>query len=115
MRVRPSLVDPGYAHLAPARFSLLDALRKNYPLRLGNQMGYIGSPAAASAEFGELARRLLLEVVWEVIRPVFEVQDESWQQMSFLYKIPFLRTAFPYVAAGAALLATTLLLVRWLR
>ena len=114
LRVRPELVDSSFARLPPMRFPLLDALRKNYPLRLGNQMGYIGSPAAASVEFGEVARRLLLEVVWEVVRPVFEVQDESWQQTSFLYKIPFLRTAFPYVAAGAALLATTLLLVRWL-
>ena len=115
MRVRPSLVDPAYAHLTPARFSLLDALRKNYPLRLGNQMGYIGSPAAASAEFGELARRLLLEVVWDVVRPVFNAEDESWQQTSFLYRVPFLRTAFPYWALVLGLLLAGLLLLRWLR
>ena len=114
MRVRPSLVNPAYAQLAPARFSLLDALRKNYPLRLGNQMGYIGSPAAASAEFGELARRLLLDVVWDVVRPVFNAEDESWQQTSFLYRVPFLRTAFPYWALVLGLLLSGLLLARWL-
>jgi creatinine amidohydrolase len=112
---RPELVDAGFADLPPIRFSLLDALKKNYPLRLGNQMGYIGAPAAASVEFGELARRLLVDVAWEVVRPVFEAHDESWQQTSFLYKIPFLRTAFPYVAAGAALLLGGLALGWWLR
>ncbi len=104
LRARPELVDSAYLRLPPMRFSLLDALRKNYPLRLGNQMGYIGAPAAASAEFGEAARRLLVDVVWEVMRPVFDASDESWQQASFLYKIPFLRTAFPYLAGGIILL-----------
>jgi creatinine amidohydrolase len=112
---RPELVDSGFADLPPIRFPLLDALKKNYPLRLGNQMGYIGAPAAASVEFGELARRLLVDVAWEVVRPVFEAQDESWQQTSFLYKVPFLRTAFPYIAAAAALLLGGLALAWWLR
>ncbi len=105
---RPDLVDCSYAGLPPVRFTLLEALRKNYPLRLGNQMGYIGSPAAATRGFGELARRVLLDVTWEVVRPVFEAQDESWQQTSVLYKVPFLRSAFPHVAAGAALVALAL-------
>jgi hypothetical protein len=78
-------------------------LRKNYALRLGNKLGYVGTPAAATRELGEAARRLLLEVAWEVVRPVFDAQDESWRQTSFLYQIPFLRTAFPYVAGGAGL------------
>ena len=53
---RPDLVDAGFSKLPPERFTLLDMLRKNYPLRLGNQMGYIGSPAAATREFGEIGR-----------------------------------------------------------
>ncbi len=115
LRARPELVDSAYLRLPPIRFSLLDALRKNYPLRLGNQMGYIGAPGAASAEFGEAARQLLLDVVWEVMRPVLDATDESWQQNSFLYKIPFLRTAFPYVAAVAGLLLAASVLVWLLR
>jgi creatinine amidohydrolase len=115
MHVRPDLVDPSHAGLPPVRFPLIDALRKNYPLRLGNQMGYIGSPAAASPEFGEAARRVLLDVVWRMILPVFEAQDESWQQTSFWYKVPFMRTAFPYVAAVFGVLAVALALVWWLR
>ena len=115
MQVRPDLVDPRHAQLPPMRFPLIDALRRNYPLRLGNQMGYIGSPAAATEEFGQVARRLLLDAVWEMVQPAFDAQDESWQQTSFWYKIPFMRTAFPYVVAGAALLAGVLTLVSWLR
>ncbi len=115
MRARPELVDSSYSGLPPIRFTLLDALRKNYPLRLGNRMGYIGTPAAAAAEFGEVARRLFLDVAWEVVRPVLDTSDESWQQTSPLYKIPPLRTAFPYVALGAGLLLSVLALAWWLR
>lgn len=113
LRVRPDLVDSAYATLPPVRFAILDALRRNYPLRLGNQMGYIGSPAAALVEFGEVARRLFSDVVWEVVRPVFDAPDDSWQQTSLLFKIPLLRTAFPYVATGLGLLLVAAALLWW--
>jgi creatinine amidohydrolase len=109
LRARAELVDAGYRSLPSERYTLLEALRKNYPLRLGGARGYIGAPAAASTELGEAARRVLLEAVWEIARPVFEAQDESWQQTSLLFKVPFLRTAFPYVAAAVALLAALVL------
>jgi creatinine amidohydrolase len=115
MLARPELVDESFLQLPPERFTLLDALRKNYPLRLGHQMGYIGSPAAATKEFGEAARRLLLDVVWEVARPMLEAEDETWQQTSMLYRIPFMRTGFPYVAATGAAIAAAGLLFWWLR
>lgn len=111
---RPDLVDSSFAKLEPIRFPLIDCLKKNYPLRLGNQMGYIGSPQAASPEWGEMARQLLTDVTWEVIRPVFEAKDESWQQTSLLYRIPFFRTGFPYAAAAAASLLAVWLLAHWL-
>jgi creatinine amidohydrolase len=111
LRYRPELVDPSFNRLPPMRFLLLDALRKNYPLRLGNKLGYIGAPAAATAELGEAFRRLLVDIAWEVARPALEAQDESWQQTSMLYKIPFFRTAFPYIAAGCGIAAGALLLI----
>ena len=115
LRIRPELVDPSFIRLPQIRFLLIDALRKNYPLRLGNKMGYIGAPAAATAEFGEGARRMLVDVAWEVARPVIEAADESWQQTSLLYNIPFFRTAFPYVASGAAVATAGLALLWWFR
>lgn len=112
LRARPELVGPSYSQLPPVRFTVLDALRKNYPLRLGNRMGYIGSPAAASAEFGEGARRLLEDVIWDVAQTVFDAEDDSWQRTSMLYKIPFMRTAFPYVAGAVGLLLAAALAIK---
>lgn len=113
LRCHPELVDASFAQLPPMRFLLLDALRKNYPLRLGNKLGYIGAPAAATAELGEAFRRLLVDIAWEVARPALEARDESWQKTSMLYKIPFFRTAFPYVAAGIGITMAALALI-WL-
>jgi creatinine amidohydrolase len=111
---RPDLVNPAYAGLPPARFRLIDALRRNYPLQLGNRLGYIGTPSAACAELGEAAERLFLEVVWELVLPVLDAQNRNWRRTSFLYKIPFLRTAFPYVFAAAVLALAGWMVVYWL-
>jgi creatinine amidohydrolase len=99
--LRPGLVNPVYAGLTPARFRLIDALRRNYPLRRGNRMGYIGTPSAACAELGKAAEQLFLEVVWELVLPFLDAQNRNWRRTSFLYRIPFFRTAFPYVLAAA--------------
>jgi creatinine amidohydrolase len=112
--IRPDLVNPLYAALPPVRFTLLEALRKNYPLRLGNRMGYIGTPSAAQKQLGEAARKLFGELAWEVARPVFDAQDGGWQKTSILYKIPFFRTAFPYAVVGTALLLAGWAIMRWL-
>ena len=111
LRIRPDLVDAVRSSLPPVRFTLLEALKKNYPLRLGNKMGYIGAPGGATAEWGEVARQLLLDVVWEVVRPVLDAPGESWQQTSFLYKVPVFRTGVPYAAAAGA--ATLLAALAW--
>lgn len=103
LRIQARLVDPLFKSLPPMRFTLFDALRKNYPLRLGNQMGYIGSPSPATVEFGEVARQMLAEAAWELVRPMFETTDESWQQTSWLYKVPVMRTAFPYAVSGVVI------------
>ena len=102
LRARPELVNRSYAGLPAARFSLTNMLHKNYPLRLGNRMGYIGAPSAASAELGLAAERLFLELVWELVLPVLDPGNRKWRQTSLLYKLPFLRTAFPRFAAIVA-------------
>ena len=104
LRIRPELVSPEFARLPPMRFPLFDCLRHNYPLRLGNQLGYIGSPAPSSRELGEVASRVLTDAAWEIAQPIFDAPDERWQQTSVLYKVPFLRSGFPFVAGGMAIL-----------
>jgi creatinine amidohydrolase len=96
LRIRPDLVRENYQNLPPQRYSLFQSIRKNYPLRLGNRKGYIGSPAAASESWGELARRLLLDAAWEVTAPMLDPSNDNWQKRSMLSKIPLLRTDLPY-------------------
>jgi creatinine amidohydrolase len=104
MCTHPELVERSHTALPTVKFTLLDALRQNYPLRLGNRMGYIGSPAAASAEFGKAAQQVLIDGAWDIVKPVFEAEDDAWQQTSVFYKIPFLRSSAPYVIALCAVL-----------
>ena len=111
---RPELVNPIYATLPGVKFRLIDALRKNYPLQLGNRMGYIGTPLAACAELGLAAQKLFLEAVWELVQPVLDARDRNWRQTSFLYKIPFLRTAFPYFVAVVGLGLVAWVILQWL-
>ena len=111
---RPDLVNPIYTGLPAARFRLIDALHRNYPLQRGNHMGYIGTPSAACVELGEAAQRLFLEVVWERVRPVLDGQNKNWRQTSFLYKMPFFRTAFPRAVTAAALGLAAWAALHWL-
>lgn len=111
---RPKLVKATYRQLASQKFTLINIIRRNYPLQLGNRMGYIGTPSAACKELGEAAQRLFLEVVWEVVQPVLDSHNRKWRQTSCLYKIPFLRTAFPRLAVAAAAGLAVWALVQWL-
>ncbi len=113
--LRPDLVSPVYAELPAARFSLIQALRRNYPLQLGNRMGYIGTPSAACTELGEAAQRMFLEAVWELTLPFLDAQNRNWRRTSFLYKVPFLHTAFPYVLAVTAGALGAWAIIRWIR
>ena len=58
--LRPELVDPGYRDLPPARYSMAQRLRPNYPLRGGGQ-GYVGDPARADLALAKVTLEVLLE------------------------------------------------------
>ena len=111
---RPELVSSAYTGLPGQKFRLIDALRRNYPLQLGNRMGYIGTPSAACLELGLAAQQLFLETVWELVLPVLDARNRKWRRTSILYKLPFLRTAFPYVAAVAGLVLAAWAILHWL-
>lgn len=108
LRTRPDLVGAEHRDLPPQRFSLIEALVPNYPLRLGNRQGYIGSPGPASAAWGETARQLLLDAAWELVEPVLDGQNNDWQRRSALYYALRFKRALPY-AAGAAVLTAGML------
>lgn len=111
---RPELVRSTYRGLPAQKFELVDAIRRNYPLQRGNRLGYIGTPSAACAALGEAAQRLFLEAAWELVQPVLDSHNRKWRQTSFLYKVPFLRTAFPRLAAAAAVALAVWALLQWL-
>jgi creatinine amidohydrolase len=112
--IRPDLVSSKHLGLPPQKFRLIDALRRNYPLQVGNRMGYIGAPSAACTELGEAAQQLFLEVVWELVSPVLDSSDRKWRQTSCLYKIPLLWTAFPRFTAAVAAGLVLWAILRWL-
>jgi creatinine amidohydrolase len=114
LQARPELVKPTYASLPAVRFKLIEALHKNYPLQRGNRMGYIGTPSAACVELGRAAERLFLEAVWELVLPVLDTGNRNWRQTSLLYKIPFLRSAFPHIAAAVAAALAAWGFIRWI-
>lgn len=114
LSIRPELVRPAYRGLPSQKFKLIHAIRRNYPLRRGNRMGYIGTPSTACTDLGEAAQRLFLEVVWELVQPTLDSHNRKWRQTSFLYKIPFLRTAFPRLAVAAAAGLAVWALLHWL-
>lgn len=105
LRCRPELVGGEYSNLPPQRFSLLDAVVPNYPLRLGNRQGYIGSPAAASVSWGETARRLLLDAAWELVEPVLDAQNGAWRRNALLFRTAATRASLPRLALGAGVVA----------
>ena len=111
---RPDLVNPLYSGLPSQKFRLIDVLHRNYPLQLGNRMGYIGTPSAACTELGKAAEKLFLEAVWELVLPVLDARNRKWRQTSFLYKVPFLRTAFPYTLAVVGLGVAAWAILQWL-
>lgn len=111
---RPELVNPAYTALPSSKFSLLDAIHKNYPLQRGKRMGYIGTPSAACAELGRAAEQLFVEAAWELVLPALDAGNRKWRRTSILYKIPFLRTAFPYVASAAALGLAAWGILQWI-
>ena len=114
LMVRPELVNLTYLGLPPQKFSLIDAVHWNYPLQRGNRLGYIGTPSAACKELGKAAEQLFLETVWELVLPVLDARNRMWKRTSFLYKIPFLRTAFPYVLVVAGLGLAVWAILQWL-
>jgi len=109
--LRPELVREGYRDLPPSRFPLRQRLTPHYPVRHGNRLGYIGSPALANAEFAQASARALLDAAMALVNPFLDGQVRAKQTHSVFYRIPIFRTNFwRYLVAGAIVLAGLLVL-----
>jgi len=109
--LRPDLVDPGFRDLPPARYSLVDKLRPNYPLRHGGQ-GYHGHPALAEAGFAKATTEVLMREAMALVDGLLDGRIGHSQRRSPFFRVPFFRTNFwPLVALGLGALAA----VGWYR
>ena len=107
---RPDLVRPEYKQLEEVRVS--DFLKVNDALvkEVNDGAGYLGAPAKASAEFGELLSGLLaVDTVRLIDRIIVGGGPVQPTDRSPLYDIPSMRTdLLDSVAAGARVLLTLL-------
>ena len=106
--LRPDLVDSGFRSLPAARYSPLDRLRPNYPLR-GGGTGYAGHPALADASFARATMDVLLDEIMALVDGLLDRRLGPRDFRSPFSSIPLLRTNFWPVAcaalAGLALLS----------
>ena len=103
--LRPDLVDDAYRTLPPARYSLPQRLRPNFPLRNGG-LGYIGHPAMADLAFAKAALDVLMAEATDLLEALLDGRLRPAQRRSPFFAIPFLRTAFwPVTGAVLALAA----------
>jgi len=99
--LRPELVDPAYRDLPPARYSLPERLRPNYPLR-GDGQGYRGAPALADPALARAAAEVLLREVLRVVDDLLDGRARPGRERSPFFHILPLRTNF-WPAAALAL------------
>ena len=114
--LRPELVDESYRTLPGVRYSLLDKLRPNYPLRNGGQ-GYAGHPALADPALARAAHDIIVADTYALVEGLLDGRLRARAGHSPFYALPFLRTHFwPTAGLGAlALLGLTWLGRRALR
>jgi creatinine amidohydrolase len=113
LQLRPELVDGGYQALPPARYALLERLRRNYPLRDGGA-GYVGHPALADPAYARATLEVLENEALALVEGLLDGRVRPGQWRSPLSALPFLRADFwPWLlaTAGAVVLLATAL--RW--
>lgn len=112
--LHPELVRANYRELPPTRFSLRERMTPHYPVRQGNRLGYVGSPALASVEFAQASARALLDAGMALVNLLLDGQFRAKDSHSFFYRLLIFRTNFwPYLCAGALILAGLLAFYLW--
>jgi creatinine amidohydrolase/Fe(II)-dependent formamide hydrolase-like protein len=110
--IRPDLVDGTYRDLPPARYSLLERLRPDYPLRAGGR-GYAGHPALADPELARALASVVLDEAAAMALALLDGRVGPRASRSPFFALPFFRTDFwPAVGLAAGALALYRLLRR---
>jgi creatinine amidohydrolase len=105
LMLRPDLVDAAYRTLPPARYSWLERVVPNYPLRNGGQ-GYVGHPALADPAFARATSEVLLAETMDLVEGLLDGRVKPAAPRSPFFAIPFFRTDFwPLATAAMALVA----------
>ncbi len=108
---RPDLVKPDYKNLDPVVVEDFRRINDALCRSVGDGAGYMGAPARATREFGEILSNLFVKDAIRIIeRMVIDHEVLGAEARSPLYDIPFMRTDFVRnsVAVGAGVLLTLL-------
>lgn len=109
LKLHPELVDPSYTELAPFSVKMIERIQRNYPLKNGQKLGYVGHPARASLELADVSAEFLLEKALALMEE--HLFAEKNPAASMFYRIPLFRTNFLRVLMILAVLAALLLLL----
>lgn len=107
LKLHPDLVDPAYQELRPFSVSMKERIRRNYPLKMGEKLGYVGHPARASLELAEISSEFLTEKALGLVE--HHLFAEKNPAASMFYRIPIFRTNFTRVLLAIALLTAVAL------
>ena len=91
--LRPDLVDASYRELPAARYSLVERVVPNYPLRRGGR-GYVGHPALADPAFAKATIDVLMAEAMEMIFAMLDGRLRPADRRSPFFAVPFFRTNF---------------------
>lgn len=102
--LRPDLVDEGFRTLPPARYSLVEKLRPNFPLKDGGR-GYVGHPALADPAFAKATTEVLMTEAMELVEGLLDGRIGPDARRSPFFRIPVFRTNFRRALGAAAAVA----------
>lgn len=107
MLARPELIREQFKNLKPAIISSAFRIRRSSAKKVGEGLGYLGSPALASEEIGKaISETIITEMMPSIYRFLEGAPGALREFRSKLYYVPFFRTHFRYllIVLGATLM-----------
>jgi creatinine amidohydrolase len=92
--IRPELVKEKYKELPPVLIENPLQLRADAALKLGNGLGYFGTPSFADVKLAEASSKVLLNEGMKIIYRFLDGEDVSKETQSVLYKSLLFRVNF---------------------